>query len=193
MKKDKFVDVTGFENGWFKIKYDDITGYVSGDYLQLTLSKTATSGGGSWSHQAYLNSLPSGANSGGGGSGAEFAALALQFQGVPYVWGGESPRGFDCSGLTKYVLGQFGHYVPHAVTQQLKYGTPVNKSDLQPGDLVFFYGTMAGDNTASHVGFYVGDGQFVHASTGSSYAVVVSSLSSSYYTAHYLTARRLVG
>ena len=93
-----------------------------------------------------------------------------------------------------YIYAQFGYSLPHGANRQLSYGTPISKGDLQPGDLVFFYGTDGGDSSsASHVGLYVGDGTFIHASSGSSRCVKYSSLYESYYTNHYLTARRIVG
>lgn len=127
-------------------------------------------------------------------TGADLVAEGERYLGVRYVYGGASPSGFDCSGFTMYVYAQFGYSLPHGANRQLSYGTPISKGDLQPGDLVFFYGTDGGDSSsASHVGLYVGDGTFIHASSGSSRCVKYSSLYESYYTNHYLTARRIVG
>ncbi len=108
---------------------------------------------------------------------------------MPYVYGGSSASGFDCSGFTMYVFAQVGIKLPHGATSQLSYGTEVSRSDLQPGDLVFFqdYGY-----TASHVGIYIGGDQFIHASSSyyNGHCVVITSLSETYYNNHYLTARR---
>ena len=82
--------------------------------------------------------------------------VALQYLGTPYVWGGSSPGGFDCSGLVEYVYNQVGVSLPHNAAAQFGYGTPVPESDLQPGDLVFFDGL-------GHVGIYIGGGQYIHA------------------------------
>jgi len=86
----------------------------------------------------------------------EAAAVALQYLGVPYLWGGSTPAGFDCSGLVMYVYAQLGIQLPHYAADQYLSGTPVARSDLQPGDLVFFDGL-------THVGIYIGNGQIVHA------------------------------
>jgi cell wall-associated NlpC family hydrolase len=108
--------------------------------------------------------------------------IAMHYLGVPYVWGGASPRGFDCSGLVMYVFAQIGVSVPHSSYAQAAMGTPVSISQLEPGDLVFFTG-------ASHVGIYIGGGQFIHAPhTGD--VVKISSLSG-YYTSAFYTARRV--
>lgn len=90
---------------------------------------------------------------------AEVVQSALQHLGVPYVWGGESPSGFDCSGLVKYVYAQHGVQLPHASSIQFGMGAPVPPDQLQPGDLVFFYGSTL----PQHVGMYVGKGKYIEA------------------------------
>jgi peptidoglycan DL-endopeptidase CwlO len=108
--------------------------------------------------------------------------IALQYLGVPYVWGGSSPAtGFDCSGFTSYVYAQIGVYLPHHAASQYGMGTPVSYDQLEPGDLVFFSGL-------GHVGIYIGSGQFVHAPhTGD--VVRISSLAER--GSSYVGARRL--
>ena len=108
--------------------------------------------------------------------------IAMQYLGVPYVYGGASPSGFDCSGLVMYVFAQIGVSLPHNAAAQYGYGMPVSRDQLQPGDLVFF-------NGLGHEGIYIGGGQFIHAPhTGD--VVKISSLSG-WYSSTYVGARRL--
>jgi cell wall-associated NlpC family hydrolase len=108
--------------------------------------------------------------------------IAMQYLGVPYVYGGSTPGGFDCSGFVMYVFAQIGVSLPHNAAAQYGYGVPVSSDQLQPGDLVFF-------NGLGHVGIYIGGGQFIHAPhTGD--VVKISSLSG-WYSSTYVGARRL--
>jgi peptidoglycan DL-endopeptidase CwlO len=108
--------------------------------------------------------------------------IAMQFLGTPYVYGGSSPSGFDCSGFVMYVYAQIGVSLPHNAAAQYGYGTPVSRSALQPGDLVFF-------NGLGHNGIYIGGGQFIHSPhTGD--VVKISSLSG-WYSSTWVGARRL--
>jgi peptidoglycan DL-endopeptidase CwlO len=108
--------------------------------------------------------------------------IAMQYLGIPYVYGGSSPSGFDCSGFVMYVYSQVGVSLPHNAAAQYGHGTPVDKSQLQPGDLVFF-------NGLGHNGIYIGGGQFIHSPhTGD--VVKISSLSG-WYSSTWVGARRL--
>jgi peptidoglycan DL-endopeptidase CwlO len=108
--------------------------------------------------------------------------IALRYLGVPYRWGGASPSGFDCSGLLVYAFAKVGVYLPHSSYMQFNMGRYVPRSNLQPGDAVFF-------NGASHVGIYIGGGRFVHAPhTGD--VVKISGLGESWYASTYSGARR---
>jgi cell wall-associated NlpC family hydrolase len=115
--------------------------------------------------------------------------FALQFQGYPYVYAGNTPAGFDCSGFTQYViLNTLGIDIGHGVAEQTGYGAWVDWGAWQPGDLVYFAGTYRAG--ISHTGVYIGDGQFIHAENEGT-GVVISSIYSDYYSGHYYGAYRL--
>jgi peptidoglycan endopeptidase LytE len=112
---------------------------------------------------------------------------ALHYRGVPYRYAGMTTRGMDCSGLVARVLRTHGIDAPHNSKALYKLGKPVAKGDLQPGDLVFFHTTRPG---ISHVGIYIGNGKFVHASSSRG-SVRVDQLDSGYYQKRLVGARRL--
>jgi cell wall-associated NlpC family hydrolase len=109
--------------------------------------------------------------------------IAMQYLGVPYVWGGASPSGFDCSGFSMYVYAKLGVSLPHHAASQYNMGTAVSKDQLQAGDLVFF-------NGLGHMGIYIGGGQFIHA-PHSGDVVKISNLSDSWYASTWVGARRI--
>ena len=165
------VKVIGKTNGWYQIRYNGNTGYMSADYVKLGEAPSAT---------------------GGSEVGRKIAEYTLQFEGYRYVYGGASPStGFDCSGLMYYVYGQFGYSIQRGAGSQYNYsGVHISKSELQPGDLIFFAGNGPA-NGVTHVGMYIGDGKFIHASTSRT-GVIISDLNSTYYTSVYYAAKRIV-
>ena len=112
---------------------------------------------------------------------------SMAYIGVPYVFGGTSPGGFDCSGYVRYVFAQAGIYLPRTADAQYEMGTPISTGELRPGDLVFF---STYDYGASDVGIYLGDGNFINAS--SSRGVAIDSLYSGYWGSCYIGARRVL-
>ena len=122
----------------------------------------------------------------GSNGSSSIVERALSLQGTPYVFGGTTRSGLDCSGFTKYVYASVGISLPRTSFAQFASGVAVSKNNLRPGDLVFFTTYASG---ASHVGIYIGGGRFVHASNPRS-GVIISSLSDSFYSSRYLGARR---
>ena len=108
--------------------------------------------------------------------------IAMQYLGVPYVWGGSTPNGFDCSGFTAWVYAQVGVSLPHNAAAQFGYGVPVDRSQLEPGDLVFFDGL-------GHVGLYIGGGQFIHAPHTGDFVKISAMIG--WYDSNYVGARRI--
>ena len=195
VQRGAYVTVTGIEKGWYAVSYNGVSGYVSGDYVALcaaagTVTETPAEAPVETPAETPAEEAPAVTETVSGTvSGSSVVALAQQYLGTPYVYGGSSASGFDCSGFTMYIFSQVGISLPHGATSQLSYGAEVSRSDLQPGDLVFFqdYGAVA-----SHVGIYIGGDQFIHASSSyyNGHCVVTSSLTETYYNNHYYTARR---
>lgn len=170
--------IIGLNNGWYKVEYENYTGYIRSDLLELTDLPLENSLG--YYYGSYTATTV----------GETIVAYAESLLGTPYVWGGTSTSGFDCSGFCQYVYEQMGYSINRTADAQMDNGTSVSMSDLQPGDLVFFVGTYSCSG-ASHVGIYIGNGNFIHASSSSG-CVKISSLSSTYYTNHFYGARRIV-
>lgn len=161
------IEILEVCDGWYKIE----GGYVSAAFItQITADEA-------------LNSSSA--------KGDEVAAYAKQYLGSRYVYGGSSPSGFDCSGFVRYIYSQFGFSLNRTASAQMDHGTSVSMSELIPGDLVFFKKAGSGASRASHVGIYIGGGQFIHASTSST-GVIISNMNSAYYTTGFVGGRRLV-
>ena len=119
---------------------------------------------------------------------ARVAQTAKSYSGVPYVWGGSSPSGFDCSGFTHYVFLKNDIVIPRVSADQYYTGIWVDKNQLQIGDLVFFTTYKTGP---SHVGIYIGNGKFIHASSGAG-KITISDLNNPYYKQRYIGAKRVI-
>ncbi len=156
--------IIGFNCTWYKVEYNGSVGYIRSDLLDLTEAPASNSTG--------VSSVAS-----------QLLTYAQTKLGIPYVWGGTSNYGFDCSGFTQYVFKQFGISINRTANQQQSNGYRV--TDLAPGDLVFF----GSGSYANHVGIYMGDNQFIH-SAGS--GVKITSLSENYYAVRYIGASRVL-
>ncbi len=193
--------IIGINKQWYKVIWKDTICYIRSDYLTLTevpyenkassksplFFRNGKSTGTAVSADALKNSSNYVAGSASSKADA-IIATAKKYIGVPYLWGGTTPKGFDCSGFVQYVYKAHGISLNRTCVTQYKHGTYVSKSNLQPGDLVFFQNTYKAG--ISHVGIYIGDGKFIHAS--SSKGITISNLSSSYYVSHYYGARRIL-
>lgn len=184
----KDIDASG---NWYYVSFSDFSGYISASvctpvaYAEYDDTDAVRT-------QAEINALETAAYNATFGSGvvpggstlrSAIVDYAYTFLGTPYSYGGASRSGTDCSGLTMQLFGYYGISLGHGCVSQYYASQPISRSELQPGDLVFFYSDIG------HVGIYVGGGQFIHASD---YGVVVASLYSSYWTSCYYGAGRIL-
>lgn len=162
------VEILGVDGEWYKVSAGGKTGYIRGDYVSFT--------------EPDPSQAPA-----AGSIGEQIVAFAEQFLGTPYVWADSSPSGFDCSGFVSYVFKNFGYTVNRTAASMYTNGVAVDKSELQIGDAVFF---ASSSESIGHVGIYIGDGEFIHSSSGCGY-VTISGLDESYYSRMYVGARRI--
>lgn len=153
MKNGASVTASGVYEGWYKVTYNGQTGYVHPDYI--TFSAAADTG----VKAAVTPAVNAVSYTGDSTQRAQVLSYAAQFLGTPYVYGGSTPSGFDCSGFTSYVFNNTVGSIPRVAQSQYNATTHLTKDELQPGDLVFF-GSSA--SSISHVGIYVGENQFIH-------------------------------
>lgn len=162
---------------WSKVTYSGKTGYAATQYLVFDSASTSRSG---TTRDVAAQKRTNVVNT------------AKSLLGTPYVSGGASPSGFDCSGFTYYVYQQNGYSIARGPSSQFNSLTvKVAKSDLLPGDLVFFKDSRYGSGSATHVGIYVGNGQMIH-SPNRGQVVKYASITSGYYATYYIGARRVI-
>ncbi len=204
------ITVIGEEGEWYKVNTSVGEAYILKELLSDEKISTTSRGGknirGATENIAEeelqnTSTIDKISTSEGEKIGEKIVSYAEQFLGVPYVYGGASPSGFDCSGFTMYVFDKFGIDMAHGAQNQAELGKVINtdkssssslKNNLQPGDLVFFldYETM---DEIGHCGIYIGDGEFIHASSGTGYCIKIDSLlPGEYYNTRYCAARRVI-
>ena len=180
------ITVTGEKNGFYIIRCGGMKGYIPMNqaevdnngiyYVNCSAESRATRTMDGLTDQQHRDTIDT------------VRSVAAKHLGTPYRYGGTRPGGFDCSGFVLYVYGKAGIKLSRTASQQTACGVMVEKEDLLPGDLVFFQGTGSGA-IASHVGIYVGDGMFIHASSS---GIRYDALDSAYWSRYYLSARRIV-
>ena len=181
------IDVLAEEGEWYLTSYSGYMGYVHKTYVDFApttlkdLAELAVS----------LVSAPT-ASAAAQAAQQDIVDEACRYLGVRYRYGGSSLSGFDCSGFTSYVYKAFGYSLERTASGQLNNGTSVNRAELQMGDLVFFRDTRVTSKPASHVGIYIGNNKFVHASSSSTGYVLISSLDEAYFARYYVGARRVL-
>ena len=176
------VQLIGQEGNWYKISTPLAAcgyAYISADYITTTAPAQVRS----------VAPVIYGGTSGNVSAGQRVVQIAEQFLGLPYVYGGSTPAGVDCSGFTSYVFKQLGYTLNRVSADQINNGVPVSKSELQPGDLLLF--KKQGAARIHHVGIYVGDGMMIHSpQTGD--VIKYASIVNGYYNDCYYAARRIV-
>lgn len=169
----------------------------SGDWLKVQTSDGETG----WAYSPYItvssskdsddSSLDKQADDSADLS-QQIVGFAKTLLGTEYVYGGTTPKGFDCSGFVQYVYKHFDISLERVASSQATQGTSISSQDLSAGDLVFF-DTDGGHNSITHVGMYIGNGQFIHAASGSStHKVMISDITSGYYADNLIKARRIL-
>lgn len=179
LKNGQKVSVLGISGGWYKVNVNGKTGYIHPDYLNIN--------GGSSNTKSDVFGSTVDTSIASSDIRNDIVNYAAEFLGTPYVYGGSTPSGFDCSGFTSYVYKQMGISIARTSSDQRATTENISMDELQPGDLVFF----GSNNVVSHVGIYVGNGNFIHSPhTGS--VVKYDTLASGNYNTRFICGGRVL-
>lgn len=171
------VTIKNYKDEWYYISTEKNTGWVHEEFVNIITSNTSKEVSRSSSRSATQFKI---------------VDFAKKYLGTPYKYGSNGPSSFDCSGYTTYVFKHVGIKLPRTSSSQGKTGEKIKRSNLAIGDLVFFDTSGANNGNISHVGIYLGDGEFIHASSGSkAKKVIISSLDEGYYNSKFVVARRV--
>lgn len=197
------LTITGKENGWYKTSYNGVTGYVSGDYVTFTAAvETPAEPAPSTPPTETKPETPAETTPGTSGDtntgptnntdlGAQVVAYAKKFLGIPYVYGANGPSSYDCSSFTQAVYKKFGYSLNRSAAGQYSNGTAIEASQVKPGDLLVWraYGSSS---TATHVGIYIGNDMYIHASSTGG-CVTINKMSYGSNVRYLVGVRRIVG
>jgi cell wall-associated NlpC family hydrolase len=170
------MEILELGTDWHKVRYQGEVGFVSSRFTAFSDELIAQA--------AVAPTNPDSLT-------AQIVANAMQYLGVRYTWGGtNAATGFDCSGFVQTVYRSVGITLNRVSRDQIRNGTIVRKNELMPGDLVFF--ATSGGTTITHVGIYIGNGEFIHSTSSNRRGVIISNLSESYYARTYVNAARII-
>ncbi|MEH7612583.1 C40 family peptidase, partial [Gottfriedia acidiceleris] len=186
VNKNQKLDVISLSNGWYKVKFNGVIGYIGASYVEKETGSNTTDSNKVDSSQTDTNKVDS--NTSQSFDVQSLITLSKKYSGVPYIWGGENPSGFDCSGFISYVFKESGLSLPRTNVAGYWYNSSNLKTvdDFQPGDLIFFQNTYT--YGPSHMGIVINDNEFIHASSSS--GVTISKINNSYWNQHFLGFKR---
>lgn len=202
---DAVLTITDNEDGWYKVSYGGAAGYVSSDYVVLSSasngssssnkgsssnSNSSSSNSGSSNSGSSSTSANAGSTSSGSSLGSQIVSYAKQFLGIPYVYGANGPRSYDCSSFTQTVFKHFGYTLNRSAAGQYKNGTAIELSQVKPGDILLWrsYGSS---KTATHVGIYIGNNMYIHASSSGG-CITINDMSYGTNARYLVGVRRII-